>query len=185
MDLRLKCEIHTNINTISHFIRNVKRILTMAEWRERECRARKKLDAKIFAPRRKSNLLFQNYHERNNNFRIESVFVCVRLCKYVNVILNSMATKRWERAKMFNFSEIRLNCWTALSYLYLSLFVCIICMYNVLWRRALDACTHIWLFHFVIAGATISCALHYLTILSDYADAVDAFGFSILHEMAQ
>lgn len=81
MDLRLKCEIHTNINTISHFIRNVKRILTMAERRERECRARKKLDAKIFAPRRKSNLLFQNYHERNNNFRIESVFVCV--CAFV------------------------------------------------------------------------------------------------------
>lgn len=63
MDLRFKCEIHTNINAfyISHHFyfpkkNNVKRILTIKNQRK-----------KILAPRRKSNLLFQNYHEQNNN----------------------------------------------------------------------------------------------------------------------
>lgn len=41
----------------------------------------------------------------------------------------------------------------------------------------------VWLFHFVIVtGATISCALHYLTILSDYAKALDG-RIVILHEI--
>lgn len=38
-------------------------------------------------------------------------------------------------------------------------------------RTSRSVYVHIWGFHLVIVGASISSALHYLTILSDYADA--------------
>lgn len=130
LDLLYKCEIHTNINAFYHFIEKCSTYFN------------NKKPTKILAPRRKSNLLFQNYHERNYNSALCIMYINVlfdvRACEFIQ----TNRTNAHEKGRWLMRACVR------------------VCVCAYLAFSFCDCRNH-----------HISSALHYLTILSDYAGA--------------